>query len=83
MDTGAAERSAAVRREVHDYRADVRRFLGPVTAQTAAYPGQWYSENTMQGILAYRGQVTQALPGAAEQAGGNIGDKQALGWILR
>ena len=38
-------------------------FWFPVSAETAAYTGQWYSENTMQGILAYRGQVTQALPG--------------------
>src|ERR1700733_14710907 len=36
-------------------------FWFPVTARTASYTGQWYSENTMQGILAYRGQVTQAL----------------------
>ena len=38
-------------------------FWFPVSAQSASYTGQWYSENTMQGILAYRGQVTQALPG--------------------
>lgn len=37
-------------------------FWFPVRAQSASYTGQWYSENTMQGILAYRGQVTQALP---------------------
>jgi hypothetical protein len=29
-------------------------FWFPVRAQTASYTGQWYSENTMQGILAYR-----------------------------
>ena len=36
-------------------------FCFPVRVETASYTGQWYSENTMQGILAYRGQVTQAL----------------------
>src|SRR5450755_4185763 len=30
-------------------------FWFPVGAQQAAHTGQWYSENTMQGILAYRG----------------------------
>ena len=54
-------------------------FWFPVTPQTAAYTGQWYSENTMQGILAYRGQVTQALPGQTNRLVANIGDKRALG----
>ena len=54
-------------------------FWFPVTAETAAYTGQWYSENTMQGILAYRGQVTQALPGQTNRLVAKIGDKEALG----
>ena len=54
-------------------------FWFPVTAQTALYSGQWYSENTMQGILAYRGQVTQALPGQPNRLVAHIGDIQALG----
>jgi hypothetical protein len=54
-------------------------FWFPVTAKTSSYTGQWYSENTMQGILAYRGQVTQALPGQANRLVANIGDIQALG----
>ena len=58
-------------------------FWFPVTAQTAAYTGQWYSENTMQGILAYRGQVTQALPGQPNRLVANIGDKQALGGYIK
>ena len=37
-------------------------FWFPVSAPAASYTGQWYSENTMQGILAYRGQVTEAFP---------------------
>ena len=58
-------------------------FWFPVTAQTASYTGQWYSENTMQGILAYRGQVTQALPGQTNRLVANIGDKQALGGYVK
>src|SRR5215469_415080 len=54
-------------------------FWFPVSARTAAHTGQWYSENTMQGILAYRGQVTQALPGQTNRLVGTIGDRQALG----
>jgi len=58
-------------------------FWFPVTAQTAAYTGQWYSENTMQGILAYRGQVTQALPGQTNRLVARIGDIQALGGYVK
>jgi hypothetical protein len=58
-------------------------FWFPVSAQQAAHTGQWYSENTMQGILAYRGQVTQALPGQPNRLVGNIGDKQALGGYVK
>jgi hypothetical protein len=58
-------------------------FWFPVTAQAANHTGQWYSENTMQGILAYRGQVTEALPGQANRLVANIGDKQALGGYVR
>jgi hypothetical protein len=54
-------------------------FWFPVSAPAASYTGQWYSENTMQGILAYRGQVTEALPGQTNRLVANIGDKQALG----
>lgn len=58
-------------------------FWFPVNATAAGHTGQWYSENTMQGILAYRGQVTQALPGQPNRLVGNIGDKQALGGYVR
>jgi hypothetical protein len=58
-------------------------FWFPVTAQAASYTGQWYSENTMQGILAYRGQATQALPGQTNRLIANIGDKQALGGYVK
>ena len=58
-------------------------FWFPVRAQAANHTGQWYSENTMQGILAYRGQVTQALPGQPNRLVANIGDKQALGGYVK
>ena len=58
-------------------------FWFPVTAQTASYTGQWYSENTMQGILAYRGQVTQALPEQTNRLVARIGDKDALGGYVK
>jgi hypothetical protein len=58
-------------------------FWFPVTAMTASYTGQWYSENTMQGILAYRGQVTQALPGQTNRLVARIGDKDSLGGYVK
>ena len=58
-------------------------FWFPVTATSANHTGQWYSENTMQGILAYRGQVTQSLPGEPNRLVANIGDKQALGGYVK
>jgi 3-keto-disaccharide hydrolase len=58
-------------------------FWFPVTAGSAENTGQWYSENTMQGILAYRGQVTEALPGQANRLVATIGDRQALGGYVQ
>jgi hypothetical protein len=58
-------------------------FWFPVTATTSSYTGQWYSENTMQGILAYRGQVTESLPGQTNRLVAKIGDIQALGGYVK
>ncbi len=58
-------------------------FWFPVNGRTASYSGQWYSENTMQGVLAYRGQVTQALPGQTNRIVANIGDIDALGGYVK
>lgn len=58
-------------------------FWFPVRQSASNYTGQWYSENTMQGILAYRGQVTQALPGKGNRLVANIGDKLALGGYVK
>jgi hypothetical protein len=58
-------------------------FWFPVSTAASSYTGQWYSENTMQGILAYRGQVTQALPGQGNRLIATIGDIQALGGFVK
>ena len=58
-------------------------FWFPVNGRSADHTGQWYSENTMQGILAYRGQVTQALPGQPNRLVASIGDKRALGGFVK
>jgi hypothetical protein len=58
-------------------------FWFPVNADAESYSGQWYSENTMQGILAYRGQVTEALPDQPNRLVANIGDIQALGGYVK
>jgi hypothetical protein len=58
-------------------------FWFPVRASAAEYSGQWYSENTMQGILAWRGQVTQALPGQPNRLVATIGDIHALGGYVK
>lgn len=58
-------------------------FWFPVSASAESYTGQWYSENTMQGILAYRGQVTQALPRQPNRLIATIGDIRALGGYVK
>jgi hypothetical protein len=58
-------------------------FWFPVGKAAQQHTGQWYSENTMQGILAYRGQVTQALPGKGNRLVANIADRQGLGGYVR
>ena len=58
-------------------------FWFPVRPAAAAYTGQWYSENTLEGILAWRGQVTEALPAQGNRLVGTIGDRQALGGYVR
>lgn len=59
-------------------------FWFPVSPQTEQYSGQFYSENTTLGILAWRGEVTEST---STQSGdttnntlvGNIAPRQALG----
>lgn len=47
------------------------------------YSGQLYSQNTSLGIIAWRGQVVQSMPGKIPQLVGNIGDRSQLGALVR
>jgi hypothetical protein len=58
-------------------------FWFPVTPRSFVYTGQFYSENTPMGILAWRGQVVEMAPGKAQRLLGNIGDRSALGGYTR
>jgi len=58
-------------------------FWYPVSPANFAYTGQFYSENTNLGILAWRGQVTESEPGKPQRLLGNIGSRDALGGYVR
>src|SRR6476619_7054705 len=47
------------------------------------YTGQFYSENTPMRILAWRGQVVEGFGAASKKLMGNIGDRDALGTVVR
>jgi hypothetical protein len=55
----------------------------PVSVLASIYTGQFYSENTSQGIVAWRGQVVNSSPGQWPRLVGNIGDRLALGGYVR
>ena len=48
-------------------------FWSPAFPIASEWTGQFYSENTPLGIIAWRGQVVQSSPGANPQLVGNIG----------
>jgi hypothetical protein len=59
-------------------------FWFPVNEQAKQYSGQLYSQSTSRGIVAWRGQVVQSLPGQPAdnqipQLVGVIGDRDKLG----
>lgn len=58
-------------------------FWFPVIPATAEYTGQFYSENTSLGILAWRGQVVESAPQDYPKLVANIGDRLALGGYVR
>lgn len=58
-------------------------FWYPVNPLHASYTGQFYSENTSFGILAWRGQVVHMGPGEPPQLIGTIGDRTALGGYVK
>ena len=47
------------------------------------YTGQFYSENTPMRILAWRGQVVEGYGGKSKRLMGTIGDRQALGELVK
>jgi hypothetical protein len=58
-------------------------FWFPVNPLHASYSGQFYSENTPLGIVAWRGEVVNSTAGAGPQLVGNIGDRSALGGYVK
>lgn len=58
-------------------------FWFPVMPQMAEWTGQFYSENTSLGILAWRGEVVDSSPGKAPRLVGNIADRSALGGYVK
>jgi hypothetical protein len=58
-------------------------FWYPVDAQARQYSGQFYSQNTSRGIIAWRGQVVQSFEGKIPQLVGNIGDRDKLGAFVK
>ena len=54
-------------------------FWYPVNERAKQYSGQLYSQNTSLGIIAWRGQVVESLPGQAAAAGGNNRRSRAAG----
>lgn len=58
-------------------------FWFPVSPNAFAYTGQFYSENTALGIIAWRGQVVNSVPGHRPRLVANIADRSALGGYIR
>ena len=58
-------------------------FWFPVSPITAEWTGQFYSENTPLGILAWRGQVVESAPGLHPKLLANIADRNALAGYVR
>jgi hypothetical protein len=58
-------------------------FWYPVSERAKQYSGQLYSQNTSRGIIVWRGQVVQTLPGVAPQLVGTIGDRSQLGTYVK
>jgi Domain of Unknown Function (DUF1080) len=58
-------------------------FWFPVSTQTSEWTGQFYSENTPLGIIAWRGEVVNSSAGKKPQLVGNIGDRTALGGYVK
>ena len=58
-------------------------FWYPVFPMAAEWTGQFYSENTPLGILAWRGQVVESPAGKPPRQMGAIADRSALGGYVK
>jgi hypothetical protein len=58
-------------------------FWYPVNPLHASYSGQFYSENTPLGIVAWRGEVVLSSAGSPPMLIGSIGDRTALGGYVK
>jgi hypothetical protein len=58
-------------------------FWYPVNPLHASYTGQFYSENTPLGIVAWRGEVVNSSAGSPPTLIGSIGDRTALGGYVK
>lgn len=58
-------------------------FWSPVPPFYSVFSGQFYSENTPFGIVAWRGQAVEVVPGSAPRLVANIGDRTALGGYVK
>ncbi len=58
-------------------------FWFPVSPTTAEWTGQFYSENTPLGIIAWRGEVVNSSPGQAPRLVGTINGRIPLGGYVR
>jgi hypothetical protein len=58
-------------------------FWFPVAPRNAEWSGQFYSENTPLGIIAWRGQVVESETGKDPRLVGNIADRTPLGGYVR
>ncbi len=55
----------------------------PVSPKAADYTGQFYSENTPLGIVAWRGEVVESEPGKPARLIGTLGNREALGGYVK
>lgn len=58
-------------------------FWFPVTPKQSEWTGQFYSENTPMGIIAWRGQAVESAPGSYPKLLGTLGDRDELGGYVK
>jgi hypothetical protein len=58
-------------------------FFFPMRPQVEVYTGQFYTENSPMGIIAWRGEAVEMGPGSAPHLVGSIQDRRALGGYVQ